>query len=68
MKTDAVKVVGERKAPLSPAESLRHAASLRRIWKKACAAQGITRPRGVIIKGRTWEEAESKYDELTRRG
>ena len=68
MEYGPVKVVGRKPAPLTPEESLRHAAGLRRLWKKACAARGVTRPRGMVIKGRTWEEADEKLKELLRRG
>jgi hypothetical protein len=68
MEYGPVKVVGREAAPLTPEESLRQAARLRRLWKKACAAQGSIRPRGVVIKGRTWEEADAKLKELLSRG
>ena len=68
MEYGPVKVVGRPPAPLTPQESLRQAAGLRRLWKQACAAQGLERPRGMVIKGRTWEEADEKLNALLRRG
>jgi len=68
MEFGPVKVVGKAPAPLTPEASLRHAAGLRRLWKKACAAQGLVRPRGMVIKGRTWEDADRQLHELLRRG
>ena len=68
MEYGPVKIVGKRPVPLTPEESLRQAARLRRLWKKACAVQGISRPRGIGIQGRTWEEAEAKLKEILGRG
>lgn len=68
MEYGPIKIVGRMAVPLTPEESLRQAGRLRRLWKKVCAAQGSCRPRGMVIKGRTWEEADAKLKEILSRG
>ena len=57
---NALKTVGTRTAAATPAESLRTALQLQRVARRLGK---WTEARGFVVKGRTREEAEERWQE-----